>query len=193
MPKTVASPLPGPADESPAVADADDTNRQSTTAPLDPRDQAEWIVRSQPADSSLDDILRALAFHRMVERGLADAEAGRLVPGPSLHAQIRRLMVQPERAVHSARLRWTAQAESSLVTVFESIAATRPETAQRTLESILHRMRSLAASPIGGRPYPFRENVDAMSYGHFRVAYQRVEGGITLLGVFHGLIFLPPA
>lgn len=37
------------------------------------------IVEQQPDDSSFDEILRELAFARMVERGLADADAGRVV------------------------------------------------------------------------------------------------------------------
>ena len=37
------------------------------------------IVEQQPDDSSFDEILRELAFARMIERGLADADAGRVV------------------------------------------------------------------------------------------------------------------
>jgi predicted transcriptional regulator len=35
------------------------------------------IIQEQPDDSSYDEILRELAFARMVDRGLADVEAGR--------------------------------------------------------------------------------------------------------------------
>ena len=38
------------------------------------------LIEQQPEDSSYDDILRELAFGRMIERGLADADAGRTVP-----------------------------------------------------------------------------------------------------------------
>jgi hypothetical protein len=38
------------------------------------------IVQQQPETSSFDDILPELAFARMIERGLADADAGRVVP-----------------------------------------------------------------------------------------------------------------
>jgi len=38
------------------------------------------LIEQQPEDSSYDDILRELAFGRMIERGLADAEARRTVP-----------------------------------------------------------------------------------------------------------------
>ena len=34
------------------------------------------IIRRQPDDSSYDEILRELAYARMVARGLADSEAG---------------------------------------------------------------------------------------------------------------------
>jgi predicted transcriptional regulator len=35
------------------------------------------IIQEQPDDSSFEEILRELAFAQMVDRGLADAEAGR--------------------------------------------------------------------------------------------------------------------
>ncbi len=38
------------------------------------------LIEQQPDDSSFDDILRELAFGRMIERGLGDADAGRTVP-----------------------------------------------------------------------------------------------------------------
>lgn len=37
------------------------------------------IVEQQPDDSSFDEILQEIAFLRMVERGLADAAAGRVI------------------------------------------------------------------------------------------------------------------
>ena len=44
------------------------------------------LIEQQPEDSSYDDILRELAFGRMIERGLADADAGRTVP----HTEMKR-------------------------------------------------------------------------------------------------------
>ena len=37
------------------------------------------IIARQPDDSSYDEILRELAFARMVERGLEDSDAGRTI------------------------------------------------------------------------------------------------------------------
>lgn len=37
------------------------------------------IIDAQPEDASYEEIMRELAFARMVERGLADARAGRTV------------------------------------------------------------------------------------------------------------------
>ena len=37
------------------------------------------VVDEQPDDSSYDEILHELAFIRMIDRGLADADAGRVV------------------------------------------------------------------------------------------------------------------
>ena len=51
-----------------------------------PKDQIRKLLEEQPDDSPYDEILRELAFHRMIERGLADAEAGRTVS----HEEMRR-------------------------------------------------------------------------------------------------------
>jgi predicted transcriptional regulator len=37
------------------------------------------LIQEQPEDSSPEEIVRELAFHIMVERGLADVDAGRVV------------------------------------------------------------------------------------------------------------------
>ncbi|GFP25592.1 hypothetical protein HKBW3S25_01072 [Candidatus Hakubella thermalkaliphila] len=37
------------------------------------------IIQEQPEDSSFDEILRDLAFTKMVDRGLADSDAGRVI------------------------------------------------------------------------------------------------------------------
>ena len=43
------------------------------------KEQLVRIVQEQPDDSSYDEILRELAFARMVDRGLADSQIGRTV------------------------------------------------------------------------------------------------------------------
>lgn len=37
------------------------------------------LLEKQPDDSSYDELLRELAFARMIERGLADSDAGRTI------------------------------------------------------------------------------------------------------------------
>ncbi|PYQ61646.1 MAG: hypothetical protein DMF53_14745 [Acidobacteria bacterium] len=46
------------------------------------------LVQDQPEDSSYDEILRELAFARMVDRGLADAESGRTISHEEMTARI---------------------------------------------------------------------------------------------------------
>lgn len=48
-------------------------------ADITPKQQMIQAIEELPDDSSYDQILRELAFARMVERGLADAEAGRSI------------------------------------------------------------------------------------------------------------------
>jgi predicted transcriptional regulator len=54
--------------------------------PLTVKAQMVRIIREQPDDSSFDEILRELAFARMIERGLADVDAGRTLS----HEEVRR-------------------------------------------------------------------------------------------------------
>ena len=53
------------------------------------KDQILQIIGDQPDDSSYDEILRELAFVRMMERGLSDSEAGRTVSHEEMGRRIR--------------------------------------------------------------------------------------------------------
>jgi predicted transcriptional regulator len=46
------------------------------------------LVHDQPEDSSYDEILRELAFARMIERGLADVENGRTLSHEEMKTRI---------------------------------------------------------------------------------------------------------
>jgi len=54
-----------------------------------PKEQIQEIVRRQPDDSSYDEILRELAFARMVERGLDDSRAGRTISHEEMGRRIK--------------------------------------------------------------------------------------------------------
>ncbi|MEM1204640.1 MAG: hypothetical protein AAGN66_15535 [Acidobacteriota bacterium] len=47
------------------------------------------IIQDLPEDSSFDEILREMAFHRMVERGHADADSGNVIDVDELQRRIR--------------------------------------------------------------------------------------------------------
>jgi len=47
------------------------------------------LVQEQPEDSSREEIVRELAFHVMVERGLADSDAGRVISNDEMARRIR--------------------------------------------------------------------------------------------------------
>ena len=44
-----------------------------------PKEQIIKIIQEQPDDSSYDEILKELAFMRMIERGLIDSDKDRIV------------------------------------------------------------------------------------------------------------------
>jgi predicted transcriptional regulator len=54
-----------------------------------PKEQMVETINDQPDDSSYDEILRELAFKRMVDKGLADARSGRTVSNEEVSRRIR--------------------------------------------------------------------------------------------------------
>ena len=53
------------------------------------KEQMSKIVQEQPDDSSYDEILRELALARMIERGLADSQAGRTISDEEIGRRIK--------------------------------------------------------------------------------------------------------
>lgn len=47
------------------------------------------LLQNQPDDSTPEELVRELAFHLMVQRGLADSDAGRLISNDDLAQRIR--------------------------------------------------------------------------------------------------------
>ncbi|MCG2736917.1 MAG: hypothetical protein L6282_11080 [Candidatus Methanoperedenaceae archaeon] len=54
------------------------------------KEQIIHIIHNQPEDSSYDEILRELAFHRMIEKGLIDSNLGRTIPNEEMERRIRK-------------------------------------------------------------------------------------------------------
>lgn len=53
------------------------------------KEQMARIIREQPDDSSYDEILRELAFARMIERGLEDSQANRTISNDEMNHRIK--------------------------------------------------------------------------------------------------------
>ena len=47
------------------------------------------VIQSQPEDASYEEIMRELAFERMVERGLEDSRSGRVISNEETGQRIR--------------------------------------------------------------------------------------------------------
>lgn len=52
------------------------------------KDQIKQVLENQPDDSSYDELLRELAFKRMVDKGLADSQQGNVVSNEEMHGRI---------------------------------------------------------------------------------------------------------
>lgn len=59
------------------------------TAMATAKEELTRLIEGQPEDSSREEILRELAFHVMVQRGLADADAQRTIPNEEMQRRIR--------------------------------------------------------------------------------------------------------
>ena len=55
---------------------------------LSTKEQLIKVIQEQPDDSSYDEILRELAFRRMVELGLADSAARRTISNEEMQRRI---------------------------------------------------------------------------------------------------------
>lgn len=53
------------------------------------KEQMSRIIQAQPEDSSYEEILRELAFARMVERGLQDSGASKTISNEEMQQRIR--------------------------------------------------------------------------------------------------------
>ena len=53
------------------------------------KDELKLLLEQQPDDSSSEEIVRELALHVMVERGLADSDAGRTISNEEMDRRIR--------------------------------------------------------------------------------------------------------
>jgi hypothetical protein len=53
------------------------------------KEQIAKILQDQPDDSSYDELLRELAFARMIERGLADSDAGKTISHEEMGRRIK--------------------------------------------------------------------------------------------------------
>jgi predicted transcriptional regulator len=47
------------------------------------------VIESQPEDSTYEEIMRELAFEKMIERGLADSRSGRVITNEDMGRRIR--------------------------------------------------------------------------------------------------------
>jgi len=53
------------------------------------KDELTRIIQEQPDDSTHAEIVRALAFHLMVQRGIADSDAARTLSNDEMQRRIR--------------------------------------------------------------------------------------------------------
>jgi predicted transcriptional regulator len=54
------------------------------------KDTMKELIDAQPDDSTYEEILRELAFARMIDRGLADSRAGRTISNEEMAQRIRK-------------------------------------------------------------------------------------------------------
>jgi len=53
------------------------------------KDELKTLLEQQPEDSSSEELVRELAFHVMIQRGLADSDAGRTISNKEMGRRIR--------------------------------------------------------------------------------------------------------
>lgn len=53
------------------------------------KEELKNLLEQQPEDSSSEELVRELAFHVMVQRGLSDADSGRTISNDDMEKRIR--------------------------------------------------------------------------------------------------------
>ena len=53
------------------------------------KDELKNLLEQQPEDSSSEELVRELAFHVMIQRGLADSDAGQTISNEEMDRRIR--------------------------------------------------------------------------------------------------------
>ena len=61
---------------------------ETADRPKTAKDEVKQVLDNLPDDSSFEEIVRELAFERMIERGLADADAGRTLSNEEMKQRI---------------------------------------------------------------------------------------------------------
>jgi hypothetical protein len=69
------------------------------------KEQIAKILQDQPGDSSYDEILRELAFARMVERGLADSDVRKTISHEEMGRRIKAIKPRAGWAEAAKRMR----------------------------------------------------------------------------------------
>ena len=90
-----------------------------------------------------------------------------------------------------AQIRWTQEAAVWLEDIYNYIAQSSPEAADRVVNGICERVQVLAQFPEIGHRWRNEEEGDIriLLYGHYRIAYLlRGTDTVEILGVFHGAL-----
>ncbi len=61
---------------------------ETATRPHSAKEEVQQVLDGLPDDSSFEEIVHELAFERMIERGLADADAGRTISNDEMKQRI---------------------------------------------------------------------------------------------------------
>jgi plasmid stabilization system protein ParE len=88
-----------------------------------------------------------------------------------------------------ARLVWTLESERWLKDIYEYIALDNPDAAEGVVVGIYDRAQLLLQFPESGYKYESgSDDIRILLYGHYRIAYRKVDDEIVILGVFHGAL-----
>ena len=92
-----------------------------------------------------------------------------------------------------AKVVWTSEAEQWLRRIHDYIAADKPASAFRVVESLYRRAEILASFPDVGHTWtsPSGRQVRILLWSHYRIVYvQNPPDEIHIVGVFHGAMDL---
>jgi len=145
---------------------------------------ARALIERLPEGATWDDVESEIYVRRVIEAGIAESDAGDVVP-----------LAEVSAVVRSARMtvNWTRGARGHLRAIHDYIALDSPHHARRFVDRLTRRSKILETMPLIGAEVPESGDptVRELLVRAYRIIYRVLPTRIDVVAVIHGARLLP--